>query len=119
MVDPAHAVLAGELVKIVNQLDPILFLTVQGYGLAMIEGDFDLLGLVGCMPRVDCPLKSLGRGLDTGIFQNPGLDRAAPEILVGAENRLSGGLDLDAVRGGELELPAIASTSIPAPGQRF
>ena len=77
MVDPAHAVLAGELVKIVNQLDPILFLTVQGYGLAMIEGDFDLLGLVGCMPRVDCPLKRLGRGLDPGIFQNPGLDRAA------------------------------------------
>ena len=104
MVDPADAVLAGELVELVDQLDAVELAAVERHGLAAIEGDLDLFGLVGREPRVDGPLKGLGRGLDPGVFEDPGLDRAAPEVLVGAEDRLLGRLDLDAVLGGVFEL---------------
>ena len=72
-------------------------------GLAAVEGDLDFLGLVGGQPGVGGPLERLGRRLDPGVFEDARLDRAAPEVLVGAEDRLLGRLDLDAVLGGELE----------------
>ena len=71
---------------------------------APVELDLDFLGLVGRLPRVGGPLERLRRGLDPGVFQDAGLDRTAPEVLVGAEDRLLGRLDLDAVLGGVLDL---------------
>ena len=104
VVDPAHAVLAGELVELVDQRDAVELAAVEGDRLAAVERDLDFLGLVGGQPGVDGPLERLGRGLDPGIFEDAGLDRAAPEVLVGAEDRLLGRLDLDAVLGGVFEL---------------
>ena len=104
MVDPAHAVLAGKLVKVVDQLDPVFLLAIDRHRLAVVEADLHFLGLVGCLAGIDCPLEGLRGWLDPGVFENACLDRPAPEVLVGAEDRLLGGLDLDAVLGGELEL---------------
>ena len=61
-------------------------------------------GSSGAQRGVDRPLEGLGRRLDPGVFEDARLDRAAPEVLVGAEDRLLGRLDLDAVLGGELQL---------------
>ena len=104
MVDPAHAVLAGELAELVDQGDAVELAAADRHRLAAVERDLDFLGLVGRQPRVDGPLKRLGRRLDPGVFEDAGLDRAAPQVLVGAEDRLLGRLDLDAVLGGVLEL---------------
>ena len=77
---------------------------VQGDRPAALESDLDLLGLVGGLAGVDGPLVGLGRRLDPGVFEDTRLDRAAPEVLVGAEDRLLGRLDLDAVLGRVLQL---------------
>ena len=105
MVDPAHAVLAGELVELVDQgRTPSSSRPSRADGLATVESDLDFLGLVGSQPGIDGPLERLGRRLDPGIFEDPGLDRPAPQVLVGAEDRLLGRLDLDAVLRGVLQL---------------
>ena len=104
VVDPADAVPAGDLVQLLDQLDAVELAAVEGDGPAAVEGDLDLLGLVGGLRRVGGPLEGLGRRLDPGVFEDARLDRAAPEVLVGAEDRLLGRLDLDAVLGGVLQL---------------
>ena len=103
VVDPADAVLAPELVERTDQLDAVGLATVEGHGLAVIERDLHLLRLIGRAPRVHGPLERLRRRLDPGIFQDSGLDRPAPEVLIGAEDRFLGRLDLDAVLRGKLE----------------
>ena len=60
--------------------------------------------------------KVSGGGSDPGIFQDSGLDRTAPEVLVSAEDRLLRRLDFDAVLRGILQF--LGSRPLPFSDRR-
>src|SRR5262249_41051674 len=104
VVDPSHSVPARDLADRLDQLDAVERSVSKRPRPPALEADLDLLGVLRSHPWVGRPLKGLGRRLNPGVLEDSSLDGTAPEVLVGAENGFPGGLDLDAVLGGKLEL---------------
>src|SRR2546428_4515914 len=79
-VDAPHAVLAGELVQTLHEIDALDLRAVDRDRDALIETDRDLTWLRGRLVGVDRPLEDIARRGPPRIFEHPGLDRATPEI---------------------------------------
>src|SRR5712675_943684 len=96
-VGAADAVLGGDFVERVQQVDGIGFCTVHGNGEASLETDFDFGGFVRSFFRRDNPLPhSFVRGIG-GIFEFAAFVAEVPDVAVAAVDIFFALLDGDVV----------------------
>ena len=113
MVHPTHAVGARQIVEVLDQGHGVSPIAVERNWHAALEADHYLdrrRGLVG----IDGPAVDVFARRCPGIFEDAGLDRAAPQVDVDRVDRVLGDRDLDVAGLGVLDLLLAAQTHADA-----
>ena len=96
-VGAADAVLGGDFVELVQEIDGAELRTVDGNGRAGFKADFDFFGFVGSFFRRDGPLPHGFVGRVGGIFEFAAFVAEVPDVAVAAVDILFALLDGDVV----------------------
>ncbi len=100
-IDPADAVLAGQLVQCLHHRGGLHRLAVDRHAVAALEVEFDVFGLVrrvlGGGGQLEHGLVVLGRRVEPGVFEDARLVGNVQEVAVHRVGLGSAGLDVDVV----------------------